>query len=737
MRIKPQNSLKHQCLLKSRRSFLPQLSLKTVAAVMLGVSSIGVSQVNAQQVAILDSGVDPQPGFNLVPGFDYFNNVDDTTDKSGALDGEEAHGTATVRLATESFSGEIVPFVITDGMSIETNEVQVRTARDSALSDILGRDDVRVVGITRNTLGVTNSSAPLLSNLSGANKVIAITAGDGGSAQPNALSTSSFNLSGVVIVGATDAAGDLLASSNRAGTTANKFVAVNGLTGSGSDATGDTSFAAARLSGIAGAVLLQNPDLTAQEVVDVILMSAEDRGDEGTDSIFGRGVILSAENNVIGPVTVPTPPAPAPSNPAPSSGGGGGGGGGGAILLVGGALAGVLLLNRKSSTKLEKTLVLDSYGRSFEADLSNQVEVNDGTLHLNQFFHSMSQQAANSSVAGQVAIPRLKSTVAFQASTLIDPRIDLIEYLANPGAADIEPTNQSVSFAIETQLSKRAGFSAGYNVSPNQEFGGAKKLDYNAEFGRSSFLSGQSFGSVLSGFSTHANTGSLNYKTSNKSNVKLGFVSVDQKERFNQTSLSALFEGGYQFNDNVGVTLQFGQIKEKGSVLGGGGNGVFGVDNSITYALNLAGNIKTSEKFSIIGNYGIGRTRVESSSQSLLNDFSTLSSDWYSLGLIGNNVFRAKDQVGLAFSQPLKVRSGSVDYSIPVGRLDSGRIGFDTERINLSDTDATEQTVEAYYRTMLSDRLELGGFMSYRRNPNHISDRGNEGIVMATLRFWQ
>jgi len=147
--------------------------------------------------------------------------------------------------------------------------------------------------------------------------------------------------------------------------------------------------------------------------------------------------------------------------------------------------------------------------------------------------------------------------------------------------------------------------------------------------------------------------------------------------------------------------------------------------------------IRLPKKFSIIGNYGIGRTRVESSSQSLLNDFSTLSSDWYSLGLIGNNVFRAKDQVGLAFSQPLKVRSGSVDYSIPVGRLDSGRIGFDTERINLSDTDATEQTVEAYYRTMLSDRLELGGFMSYRRNPNHISDRGNEGIVMATLRFWQ
>jgi len=718
----------------------PNFQLKKIAAVMLGVYAVGVGQVNAQQIAILDSGVDPQPEFNLVQGFDYFNNVDDTSDKSGEGDDVEAHGTATVRLATESFSGEIVPFVITDGSSVDVDQVQVRTARDSALSDILGRSTVRVIGITNNSLGVTNSSAPLISNLSGADKVIAITAGDGGSTQPNALSTSSFNLSGVVIVGATDASGELLPDSNQAGTTSNKYVAVNGLIDNDPDATvGDTSYATARLSGIAGAVLLQNPDLTAEEVIEVILMSAEDRGEDGTDSVYGRGVILNARqvlDNVIGPIEVPTPTPPPPATPAPSSGGGGGGGGG-AILLVGGALAGVLLLNRKSSTKLEKTLVLDSYGRSFEADLRQQVEINDGTLHLNQFFYSLKQQAANSSVASQVYLPRLKSTVAFQATALVDPRIDMIEYFAMPGDVGIEAKHKSVSFAVESQLSQRFDFSAGYNVSPNQEFGGSKNFAKHGYFGASSFITGQSFGSVLSGFSTQANTSSLSYRSSDNSSLKLGLVSVDQTERFNQTSLSALLEGSYQFTDNAGITLQFGQIKENGSVLGGGGSGVLGVDHSLTYALNLAGNIKATNKFSVVGNYGVGRTRVESSDSSLLDDFSTLTSDWYSFGLIGNNVFRANDQIGFAFSQPLKVRSGSVNYSIPVGRLDSGRIGFDTERVNLSDTNATEQTLEAYYRTMLNHKLELGGFISYRKNPNHISDNGDEAIIMATVRYWQ
>ena len=404
---------------------------------------------------------------------------------------------------------------------------------------------------------------------------------------------------------------------------------------------------------------------------------------------------------------------------------------------MGGALAGVLLLNRKSSTKLEKTLVLDSYGRSFEADLSNQVEINDGTLHLNQFFHSLEQQGSNQTVASQLYLPRLKSTIAFQATELVNPKNDIIDYFATPGAAGIGSGNTSLSLAIESSLTRSVGFSAGYNVSPNQEFGGAKNLSQNADFGRSSFLSGQSFGSVLSGFSTQANTGSVSYKNSTSSTVKLGFISVDQTERFNQTSLSALLEGSYEFTDNASLTLQFGQIKEVGSVLGGGGGGAFGVDNSVTYALNLGGNVKASEKFSFVGNYGIGRTRVESSDRSLLNDFSTLSSDWYSVGVIGNNVFRGRDQLGFAYSQPLKVTAGAVDYAIPIGRLASGDIGFDTQRINLSDTNATEQTVEGYYRTMLNKTVELGGFVSYRRNPNHISDRGDEGIIMATVRWWQ
>ena len=701
----------------------------------LAAGSIG--QAYAQQVAILDSGVDPTRGFNVVGGFNYFDNTSDTSDVSDREG--EGHGTVSARVITEAFSGEIVPFVITDGVTpASSNEGRVTTARDLALNDILGRSDVRVVGFTWGTSGIVNTAAPAVSDLVAGNKVVAIMAGNGSSANPNTLARSHFNLDGALVVGATDLNGDLLATSNRAGVTQDKYVAAIGLPSP--DATrGGTSWATARIAGIAGAVLLQNPNLTAAQVVDVILQSAEDRGAVGTDAEYGRGVILSAQqvlNNVIGTPTVPTPMTPTtPAAPEPSGGGGGGGGGAGALLL-GGALAGALLLLRKPSDKLEKTLVLDSYGRGFVIDLNDHVEINDQALHLNQFFHSLEQTG----VSDSVYLPSLKTQVAYSAVTQTDPREDMIKYLSGSDDKAFADEDMNVSMALRSQLNQSVVLNAGYKVSPRQEFSGVSGVSDNTEFGKSSFISGQSFGSVVSGFNAQAETLSLNYtpKAIDKTSFKLGLVSADGGDnRYEQESVSSIFEGAYQFDDNKNLKLQIGQLEERGSVLGSASGGVFGVESATTYAMNLTGTIAVTNKFNVVANYGIGRTRVDAIADSLLTDFSTLRSDWYSVGAIGNNVFRKKDQIGLAFSQPLKIREGALNYSIPVGRFANGDVRFDTERVNLSDTNATERSLEGYYRTMLTDRLELGGFFSYRSNPNHVSDHGDEALVMATLRWRQ
>lgn len=717
----------------------PKKITHTVAAMLscsvtLFAGTMG--EAHAQQVALLDSGVDPTRGFNIVGGFNYFNNTSDTSDVSDREG--EGHGTVSARVTTEAFSGEIVPFVITDGVTPGSpNEDQVTAARDLALADILDRDEIRVVGFTWGTPGIRDTAAPLVSDLVAANKVVAILAGNESAANPNNLAQAHFNLDGAIVVGATDIDGNLLATSNRAGITQDKYVAAIGLPTADAE-LGGTSWATARISGIAGAVLLQNPNLTAAQVVDVILQSAEDRGAVGTDAEYGRGVILSAQqvlNNVIGTPVVPTPVTPTtPTTPEPSGGGGGGGGGG--ALLLGGALAGALLLLRKPSDKLEKTLVLDAYGRGFVIDLNDHVEVNDQALHLNQFFHSLEQTGVSESVY----LPTLKTQVAFSAVTQTDPREDMIKYFSGPDDKAFADEDVNVSMALRSQLGQSVELNAGYKVSPKQEFSGLSEVSDNAHFGRSSFITGQSFGSVVSGFNAQAETLSLNYspKAISNTSFKLGLVSAAAGDnRYEQESVSSIFEGAYQFDDNKNLKLQIGQLEEKGSVLGSASGGVFGVKSATTYAMNLTGTLKLSDTFNVVANYGIGRTRVDAIADSLLTDFSTLRSDWYSVGAIGNNVFRQQDQIGLAFSQPLKIREGALNYAIPVGRFANGDVRFDTERVNLSDTNATERSVEVYYRTMLSDRLELGGFVSYRSDPNHVSEHGDEALVMATIRWRQ
>ncbi len=97
--------------------------------------------------------------------------------------------------------------------------------------------------------------------------------------------------------------------------------------------------------------------------------------------------------------------------------------------------------------------------------------------------------------------------------------------------------------AVATELTSQVGFTAGYRVNANQEFGAAKNLDADQQFGKSSFISGQSFGSVLSGFSPQAETVSLGYtpKRVKNASLKLGLVSVNQEHRFGQDTLSTLF----------------------------------------------------------------------------------------------------------------------------------------------------------------------------------------------------
>jgi len=148
--------------------------------------------------------------------------------------------------------------------------------------------------------------------------VIVVSAGnDGGSTtagtdpsnpEPFAVGLRQAGNGNVIIAGSVNAQGIISSFSNRAGTEANSFLGALGegiccvysgsqikITTSGGQQfqtlVSGTSFAAPQIAGAAALLLDAFPNLTATQVVNLLLSTASDGGATGTDPIYGRGIL--------------------------------------------------------------------------------------------------------------------------------------------------------------------------------------------------------------------------------------------------------------------------------------------------------------------------------------------------------------------------------------------------------------------------------------------------------------
>jgi hypothetical protein len=140
------------------------------------------------------------------------------------------------------------------------------------------------------------------------------------------------------------------------------------------------------------------------------------------------------------------------------------------------------------------------------------------------------------------------------------------------------------------------------------------------------------------------------------------------------------------------------------------------------------------EGVTLVGNYGLGYSRVDDREDGLLRNFSGIRSDWFGLGVVADGVFSERDQVGVAVSQPLRITGGEVDYSVPYGLDGERNILKDTQRISLSP-EGHERAIETYYRYRLTDTAEVGAYFMARTDPYHFRGEHTEYSVMTTLRY--
>ena len=436
----------------------------------------------------------------------------------------------------------------------------------------------------------------------------------------------------VIAVGSHDASNAMSDFSNRAGVTQTAYISapgedvITGCDGTICYRVNGTSFSAPHVAGALALMLDAFPNLTARQALAILVDTARDAGDPGTDIVYGRGLLDLAR--AFAPVGAGAARLADGSSiavaPEPGS-------------FVGGAFGDAF--GRQTALN---TVMFDGYDRMFAVNLGSAYPTAPRRSYQAAPFEP-SRTATQT-----IALPnggRLNLVAAQPAPTPepIAPRHDLTN---QPWLGD-EPRQEAM---VGLEMG-RLGFSAW------QGRGGAV----------SPFESGAGDGFAALAQADHAVRGA----------VRLGPVSVsaeagggdrrmplrpveEDASTYSRASVAWRTDGG-------GLAVSLGALNEKLGPLGAymPSASDFALPSETTFYA-LGGDWRVARRFSLVGEAGLARTTL--SGRFLSMDQAATSSNWR-LGLLGDCAALC-DRISITLSQPLRVESGVFSARLADAPLD-------------------------------------------------------------------
>ena len=686
----------------------------TGQGVTIGIVDTGVDLQHTQ----LDANIDPRSR-DIVTSR---NSVDDT-DGHGTLvagiiaaerDNIATHGVApqarilAIRTDTPDSCG--APGTDDD---CSFSSVNLTAAVDFAIAS-----NVRIINLSLG--GPPPTSFAFLGALRrAANAGIIVVAAAGNESGTSPLSPATFavdptSLGLALAVGSVDLNRVISTFSNQAGpNNRTNFVVApgEGVTGPFPDnrlATGSgTSFAAPHVVGALALILSAFPNLTPRQAVQLLVQTTDDLGAPGPDNVYGQGLInLARAFQPVGTLSVNFGLIEAlpPGDPASAGQGAGGAGSSSDPTGAPGRAAGLIALLAPAS---------GAFG-----DWVEQSKLLDGLLFRDAFDRGFKAETLRSPNLGNSrALALLDSLNAFESVTYQGASFPHLTFRTrhvdaplglNNAAAYLTQSQKADDFEIRSQLGPveivaARGFATYFNSDTSIPSSlGVSPFASQADFGISNDFS---FGLAVQ-----------------QKNWRFGYQ-LSQSDRGAAQSVAIARALGQQR-----LTVDFGHVNERQSILGGNLVGRFGGKDASQS--NYVGFGWNGPLFAQIS----GAIRAEISETTLSSPLLTvernpLASRW-AVGLIRPV---GEGLLGLTLSQPRRVEAGSISLAVPVAVGAGNSTLYERRRASLTPSGRETDFEMAWHGSLFGGYASLG--VRHALNPNNVAIAPSETIVWSRLQW--
>ena len=706
-------------------------------------------------IAVIDTGIDSDsPEF---AGRIHPDSIDIVADRG--IDGEDDHGTNVALVAAAARDNSGVVGIAFDAQILairgdDVNSCGTDTPEDANLGCLFddrsiaaGIDHAVASGATviNISLGGGAASSVVLGAVgraATAGVVIVVSAGNGGDGteagidpdQPDPFASSILQAGNgnVIIVGSVDEVGNVSDFSNRAGDLASSVILARGeavccVYDDGelfiTEENGQrfvtlfsgTSFSAPQVAGAVALLAQAFPNLSANEIVEILLDSARDIGAAGDDAIAGVGILdLAAAFAPAGTTTVA--------------------GTGNVLRLADDAVIGSSAMGDALGAQTLSTIVLDQYQRAYNYNLSGQLR----SANVAPKLRGVVEQRGRSLSAGSDAV-----SLAF--------RVD-----EGPRAAGLNWSSELQLSSDDARLSQVLAGRVAAKLAPDLELGvayreGASGLVAQLQgHSRPAFrLAGTASGddgffqdSTMSlalrrqmgpwGLSVSAESGDA-WLGSNRREE--GFTEPSREKRPTHSVGMALDRSFGSSDAVLGLTW----LSENDTVLGAylhdaiGGNGANTAFIDAAFVQRLRGNWQIGADF----RQGVTMAR----NSGLVGSGSRIMSQAFSIDAARTGTLTAGDMLGVRVSQPLRVMSGGLNLQLPTAYdYASDSPIFSTQRINLTPQGREMMGEIAWRGPMMlgaSSGVNVAGrggaSLFYRHNPGHFADQPADVGAMVSF----